>query len=312
MRLLVVGCGVSGLRHVHTAAALPPDRALTCLAWDPDASARDAATAAGARAFETLAAALAEKPEAVLICAPAESHVELAQLALDAGAHVYVEHPLAPTLDGVEGLVLAAEAAGRPLFVGYDLRFQPGISTLVSRVRAGELGRLRSLRAELGGTAPGPLGVVFDHTDTLELTLALAGDFCRGACLSQRNGEIDLRQPDMAALVLHTDDGIMVDLYLDSLARPATQRVQVIGERGTLTWDHRDGLHHLDHTSGVTSVSPLATDAPAPAVARLTCFLDCVAGRAQPPVDGRAAMRVVDIARCLVWACGDRREVDLH
>ena len=43
----------------------------------------------------------------------------------------------------------------------------------------------------------------------------------------------------------------------------------------------------------------------------LACFLDCVAGIRKPPVDGRTAMRVLEIARSLTWSAGAKQEVEL-
>src|SRR4249919_3309810 len=63
----------------------------------------------GVPARRTLAAALRhERPDVVLLVSPPETHRPLAEAALEAGAHVIVEKPLAPTLADARALVAAA------------------------------------------------------------------------------------------------------------------------------------------------------------------------------------------------------------
>lgn len=68
---------------------------------------------------------------AVVIATRHDSHAALAQAALEAGKHVFVEKPLATNEEELRALVAAAEAAGRHLMVGFNRRFAP----LVQRAR---------------------------------------------------------------------------------------------------------------------------------------------------------------------------------
>jgi predicted dehydrogenase len=63
--------------------------------------------------------------DAVLICAPAAAHAEIALAALDAGLHVFVEKPMCLTLAAADEIVRAAGEAGRVVQVGYMNRFDP-------------------------------------------------------------------------------------------------------------------------------------------------------------------------------------------
>ena len=67
----------------------------------------------------------AEKPDVVSINTYSDSHADYAVMALEAGAHVFVEKPLATTVADAERVVAAAKANGRKLVVGYILRHHP-------------------------------------------------------------------------------------------------------------------------------------------------------------------------------------------
>src|SRR5690606_24319949 len=66
-----------------------------------------------------------ELPDAVSINTYSDSHADYAVMALEAGAHVFVEKPLATTVKDAERVVAAAKANGRKLVVGYILRHHP-------------------------------------------------------------------------------------------------------------------------------------------------------------------------------------------
>jgi predicted dehydrogenase len=100
--------------------------------------------------FCTLEAALAASDaELVLITAPMEVHVPLAIQAMEAGRHVLVEKPFAPSVAEAREAVAVAERTGRTLMVSQNYRFYPAPRTAARLVASGELG------------APGNVSVAF-------------------------------------------------------------------------------------------------------------------------------------------------------
>ncbi len=117
----VIGAGVFGAFHARKNAASP--RIDFTGVYDADASrAATLASECGATAFAS-ADALFAAVEAVTIAAPAPLHFPLAQSALSAGLHVYVEKPLALTLADADALIALAGAKGLVLQVGHQERF---------------------------------------------------------------------------------------------------------------------------------------------------------------------------------------------
>lgn len=79
---------------------------------------------------------LALAPDLVSINTYTDSHAALAIEALEAGAHVFLEKPLAATAEDARRVVEAARANGRKLVVGYILRHHPSWEMFVERARA--------------------------------------------------------------------------------------------------------------------------------------------------------------------------------
>lgn len=86
--------------------------------------------------FRTVKEGLETKPDLVVIATYADSHADLAIQALEAGAHVFVEKPLATTVADAERVAAVVRKTGRKLVVGYILRHHPSWQRLIAEARA--------------------------------------------------------------------------------------------------------------------------------------------------------------------------------
>lgn len=87
-------------------------------------------------AFSDFETALAEtKPDLAVIATYSDSHAEYACAAMEAGAHVFIEKPLATTVADAERVVAKAKETGRKLVVGYILRHHPSWVRLIKEAR---------------------------------------------------------------------------------------------------------------------------------------------------------------------------------
>ncbi len=83
-----------------------------------------------------------EDLQSVVICTPTDSHKEIAIASLDAGLDVFVEKPIARTLDEASSILAAVEKNKKKLMVGMNSRFRPDMMILKSIIEAGELGNI--------------------------------------------------------------------------------------------------------------------------------------------------------------------------
>src|SRR3989338_9283296 len=99
MKFLVVGCGSIGRRHAKNLLALGHK----VIATDVIAGSRDKlGQELGVKTFCLFSQAIAQKPDAALICTPPATHLALARKALAAGCHVFIEKPVSHTLSGID------------------------------------------------------------------------------------------------------------------------------------------------------------------------------------------------------------------
>jgi len=83
-----------------------------------------------------------ERPDLVIVCTPNHYHKEHALAAFRAGANVLCEKPLATSYADATEIYQAADAAGKMLYVGQNLRFFGVIAAAKDFAAAGELGEV--------------------------------------------------------------------------------------------------------------------------------------------------------------------------
>jgi predicted dehydrogenase len=83
-----------------------------------------------------------EKPDGVVISLPNEAHELVGTECADKGAHIFMEKPIAPTLESADALIASARKNNVKLLVGHHRRFNAHINAVRDMVRSGELGDL--------------------------------------------------------------------------------------------------------------------------------------------------------------------------
>ncbi|MGI8868609.1 MAG: Gfo/Idh/MocA family protein [Mycobacteriales bacterium] len=101
------------------------------------------------RCYETVEAAIeATDPDAVLVTANLIGHVPAVRAGLQAGKHVLVEKPFAPTVAEARELVDLAASAGVMLMVSQNYRFFPAVRAVQQLIADGGLGALHAVELD--------------------------------------------------------------------------------------------------------------------------------------------------------------------
>src|SRR6266480_2394775 len=111
LRIAVIGCGYWGSKHVRVLHSTDGVEQVVLVDSRQDRLASLARSYPAARVFSRLQDALPHV-DAVVVATPPSTHVPVALQAIEAGKHVLVEKPLAPTTAGARLLDRAAAQAG--------------------------------------------------------------------------------------------------------------------------------------------------------------------------------------------------------
>lgn len=145
IRVGIVGSGYVSSYHIRALQSLSFVEVVGIA--DPDTQrARAVAASFGiASVFTSLDQLMLAKPDVVHILTPPRFHCELAVKAMQAGAHVLVEKPMAETSEECELMISVAERTGRVLSVNHSARMDPIVLKAHGLIASGAIGDVLSV-----------------------------------------------------------------------------------------------------------------------------------------------------------------------
>jgi predicted dehydrogenase len=162
LRIAIVGCGKIADAHVEEIAKQRNARLVACCDVEELMAEQLAVRYSIPERFGDFDAMLRKAtPDVVHIATPPQYHVSLAEEALNAGCHVFIEKPLALNYRDAAYVIDCAERAGRKLTVGWIYQFDPAALELQCMMREGVLGSPVHLDTYYGYDFSGPFGPAF-------------------------------------------------------------------------------------------------------------------------------------------------------
>lgn len=260
----MIGAGRMGQAHARVLAGLWHCR----VAWVVDSTEARAATVAaelGARASSHLEEALQDASvDAVIITTPTPTHAEVVEAAARAGKAIFVEKPIAESLEAGRRVVQAIEKHGVPCQVGFQRRYDPAYQRAKAMIEQGALGRLEGIR--LVGRDPHLPSLEFLKTSggllvdmgihDLDSARFLLGEVLEVAAIGGALAEPALREYglfDTAVATLRFENGAVGTLEVAlRTAYGYDIRCEVLGEKGRIhiEYDRRPQLTLHDAQGG--------------------------------------------------------------
>ena len=163
------------------------------------------------------------KPDVVSINTYSDTHADYAVMAMEQGADVFVEKPLATTVADAERVVAAAKANGRKLVVGYILRHHPSWIGFIAEAR--KLGGPYVFRMNLNQQSSGPTWAT--HKTLMETTSPIVD--CGVHYVDVMCQITDAKAVEVRGMGLRLSDEIKPDMYNYG-------HFQVLFADGSLAW----------------------------------------------------------------------------
>jgi UDP-2-acetamido-3-amino-2,3-dideoxy-glucuronate N-acetyltransferase len=251
-----------------------------------------------------------EDVQGVVIATPAETHFTLAQEALLAGKHVYVEKPL--VLDENEAEILISLAADKKLIlmVGHLLQHHPVFVELKRLATCGELGRINymySHRLNLGKIRREENILWSFAPHDISMILSLAGEVPESVFATGGN-YLHSKIADVTTTHLEFASGLRAHIFVSWLHPFKVQQLVVVGDRKMAVFDDTrpwaDKLLLYPHEIKWKDNLPVPAKAKAakldiperePLLSECEHFLACMAKGQTPITDGREGLRVLKV-----------------
>lgn len=253
--------------------------------------------------------------KAVVVATSAATHYELARKAIEAGKHVYVEKPLALSVEEGEELVRLAESRGTVLMVGHLMLYHPAVRMLKELIDAGELGDiyyLYSQRLNLGrlrrdenviwSLAPHDFSMILYLKNSEPVSVQ-----CNGGDYLQDGIE------DVAFISIYFADGSMGHVHVSWLDPHKIRKLTVVGSKKMAVFDDMESTEKIRiYDKGVKEAPATAPyslgltlrfgditipyiEMKEPLLLECEHFIDCVANGKKPLSDGRNGLEVLKV-----------------
>jgi len=149
VRLASIGAGMIGQVHARVLAGMQARGECEYVALcDMDPSKEKLAAELGVKYYWDHREMMdREKPDGVVVSVPNEMHEAVGAECAERGIHIFMEKPIATTLESADRLIASAKKNKVRLLVGHHRRFNPLINTARDTIRSGELGKLVGVSA---------------------------------------------------------------------------------------------------------------------------------------------------------------------
>lgn len=301
LRVGVVGVGVMGFNHARAVKAMDG----VALSGVVDANLERAGQVAadlGCRRFVSIDEMANAGLDCAIVAAPNALHREAGCALLDAGLHVLMEKPIAPTVEDAQALIKAARAKDRVLMVGHIERFNPAVQA-TKRACAGE--KIISITITRVGPFPprmSEIGVVIDlgvHDIDIIRMIAGAEIVDVQAMLSSTHAN----REDTALLQFRTNTNIIAQVNTNWNTPYKLRTLQVATENKFISADlmTRQVVEYLDYQpDGSFRSRPLFVPMADPLRDELNAFFNAVRAGAPAPITGEDGLQNLQIAlECL-------------
>jgi predicted dehydrogenase len=314
-RVLIVGLGSMGRRHLRLARGLMPNADIRVLRHQVASEVAEFSDGC----FFGIEEAIAFAPQIAVIANPAPFHITIAQALAETGVHLLVEKPLSASLNGVAHLLKTCRKKGTILFSGYNLRFLPSLQRFRDLLFEGVIGKTLSVRCEIGQYLPSWRpecdyrqgvsgrrelggGALLELSHEIDYLRWIFGEAVWINATLSRQSSLEIDVEDTAHLTIgfapdKSGHQLIASVNMDFIRHDNTRLCTAIGDKGSLRWNGLNGEVELFEAGAkawrsLYSVPHQRDDS---YLAEWTNFIESISKNKLPLVSGEDGLRVLEI-----------------
>jgi predicted dehydrogenase len=255
MKIIVVGYGSIGKRHVNNLLLIPNIEIIICTHRNNvDDNLKNKC-----KIFESLNDCINEKPVAAIISNVTSLHIQTALKLASAGIHLFIEKPLSNNLENIKQLSNIVYDKKLITFMGYNLRFHNCIKKIKELLENNEIGKVISVNVESGSYLPDwhtdedyresyaskenlGGGVVLTCIHEIDYLHWFFGEIKELFAITGKFSDLKIEVDDLASVIIKFSNNIIAELHLDFFQKPDFRCCKIVGINGTIYWDSTDNI----------------------------------------------------------------------
>lgn len=255
MKVLVVGYGSIGKRHIDNLSSLQTSEILVCTKRKYDEFLRKK----NCKVFKSLRKCIVERPNVALITDITSEHVAIAIKLANMGINLFIEKPLSNSFNNVKKLLSVVKKRKLTTMVGCNLRFHPCIKKIKEMISEKEIGRIISVHVENGSYLPDwhtyedyrnsyaarkdlGGGVVLTCIHEIDYLYWFFGNVKEIFSITGKFSDLKITAEDLSSILLRFKNNVVAEVHLDYFQNPAFRSCKIIGTKGIIYWDSNINL----------------------------------------------------------------------
>ncbi len=327
MRILIVGCGSIGTRHLKAFKKIEQVEVVLCDSRE-EALKETAENYSLSEVYKDIKEVKLEKIDGMVICTPPHTHIPIALEGAKANCHLLVEKPISNKLDGIEELIQVTKRKKLVLGVAYSLRYHPNLrrikrmleekiigNVLVGKVHGGQYfpdyrpdyRQIYFAKREMGG------GVLSDFaTHSLDYIQWFMGKVSEVFCFCDKLSDLEIETEDTAEIFLRFKDRGIAEVHTNCFQRDYSSRCELIGSSGTIVWDYVKNevrLFRADKKKWETFIDKCERDDLFNFQA--SNFISSIKGKEALPVSGESGIRTLKVVLAAYESAREKKVIKL-
>ncbi|PIT93766.1 hypothetical protein COU00_02610 [Candidatus Falkowbacteria bacterium CG10_big_fil_rev_8_21_14_0_10_43_11] len=255
IKILIIGFGSIGRRHYQNLLKLGFKNIYV---YDID---KNKLAGEKLKTTEKINAGTLKQFRAVLICNPNDAHVQTAIKCAQAGCHIFIEKPLAPSLKNIKALVKICHSKKLTNMVACNLRFHPCLKFIKNYLDKNSLGKIYSIRHDFGYFLPywrpeqdyrknyaakkaSGGGIILDDIHEFDLLFWFNGfsPVVETKFIFDKTSALAIETEDNCVAAFKFVNKTLGSVSCDYLQQAYSRNCKIVGAKGNLTWDFNENI----------------------------------------------------------------------
>lgn len=330
MKLLIIGCGSIGTRHLKNLISISAGEIIAYRTKIKKI--RSIEDGYRVKTYSDMDEALDQNPDAVLITNPTSLHIQTAILAANRGCHLFIEKPISSNLDGIDELMEITKKKNLVVLIGCNLRFHPCMRFVKKILDENRIGKVISARVQMGQYLPDwhPWedyrtmysaqqslggGIILDAIHELDYVNWFLGDVSQVFSFSDKLSDLDIDTEDVAEILLRFKSGAIAEVHIDYVQRYPGRSCQIIGDRGSIMLDLMKGTVNVYTSEKQMWESfdlPEDYDKNQTYFNEMSHFINCIKGKEEPLISIKDGVEVLKLALAAKESARTGKIIKIH
>ena len=255
MKILVIGCGSTGKRHIRNLIKLKINvKNIHAIDKRKDRI-KEVKNLGIEQTYNNLNTALKNnKYYAGIVCSPTSFHMKQCISLAKNKINLFIEKPLSSNLTGIKTLQNLIKKNNLKVLIAYVFRFEPSITFIKSLLKKKKIGKILYFRGEFSEYLPDfhPYenyrnfymanksdggGSILDQSHIMDLAHYLLGKFKKVLAFNSKISSLDIKADDIAELIIKMENNVIASIHTDIFGREHKKKLEIKGKEGNITWD---------------------------------------------------------------------------